>query len=148
MSEYPFPPDPVAVARIRDNLDRWRARCVSFRAELEERRLQLAVHERRVRVLGAKLQLFRHRVDAPIETVNHVQATRDAVVDLLRRSARPMHFRTEIHPALAALPLHLAGPDLDPDPAATLLSRIAGDPRLLEIRPGVFALREDVDPPR
>lgn len=153
MSEYPSASREARMASIRANLDRWRARCEEFRSDIDGRRKRLAVLERRVRTLGPMLdRLTIRRLATPIEILHapgdanpateDVQATRDAAVDLLRRTSRPMHYRTEIYPALAGLPLNLTGRD----PAQTLNHRLANDPRLHQPTPGTYALRPS-DPP-
>ena len=67
-----------------------------------------------------------------------VQATRDAVVELVRARGTAMHFRDDIYPALVA-----AGHDIEgKDPANTLLSRIYDDERLRRTAPGTYELAE------
>ena len=148
MSEYPRASREARVASIRANLDRWRARCEEFRSDIDGRRKRLAVLERRVRTLGPMLdRLTIRRIETPVEILyspgdvnpaaEDVQATRDAAVDLLRRAGKPLHYRAEIYPALARLPLNLTGRD----PAQTLNHRLADDPRLHQPSPGTYALR-------
>ena len=67
-----------------------------------------------------------------------VQATRDAVVDLIRAHGRPMHFRDEIYPSLAAAGHKIGGQD----PASTLLSRMIDDERLHRTGRGEYGLAE------
>lgn len=67
-----------------------------------------------------------------------VQATRDAVVELVRTRGAAMHFRDDIYPALVA-----AGHDIEgKDPANTLLSRIYNEERLRRTAPGTYELAE------
>ncbi len=71
-----------------------------------------------------------------------VQATRDAVVDVIRAHGRPMHFRDEIYPSLAAAGHEIGGQD----PASTLLSRMTPDKRLHRTGRGEYGLAEWSDP--
>ena len=67
-----------------------------------------------------------------------VQATQDAVVDLIRAHGRPMHFRDDIYPGLRKAGHEIAGKD----PANTLLSRIFNDERLIRTERGTYGLAE------
>lgn len=67
-----------------------------------------------------------------------VQATRDAVVDLLQQRGLPMHFREDLHPSLMQAGHEIGGKD----PANTLLSRIFDDERLRRVAPGTYGLVE------
>ena len=67
-----------------------------------------------------------------------VQLTRDAVVELIRESNKPMHYRKDIYPCLVQAGHEIGGKD----PANTLLSRIINDERLCRIAPGVYMLAE------
>lgn len=71
-----------------------------------------------------------------------VQATRDAVVDVLRAHGRPLHFRDDIYPSLAAAGHQIGGQD----PASTLLSRMIADERLRRTGRGEYGLAEWSDP--
>ena len=71
-----------------------------------------------------------------------VQATRDAVVDLIRAHGRPMHFRDHIYPSLVAAGHKIGGQD----PASRLLSRMVADERLHRTGRGEYGLAEWSDP--
>ena len=71
-----------------------------------------------------------------------VQATRDAVVDLIRARGAAMHFRDDIYPSLAAAGHKIGGQD----PASTLLSRMIADERLHRTGRGEYGLAEWSDP--
>lgn len=68
----------------------------------------------------------------------NAQSTRDAVVDLIRESGAPMHYRKDIYPRLVQAGHEIGGKD----PANTLLSRIIDDGRLCRIAPGAYTLAE------
>lgn len=71
-----------------------------------------------------------------------VQATRDAVVDLIRARGTAMHFRDDIYPSLVAAGHKIGGQD----PASTLLSRIIADERLHRTGRGEYGLAEWSNP--
>lgn len=117
----------------------------SLEAQLAEVDADILERQGKRSVLVEQLSRLRAVVSPVVTSPNRprigvvdVQATRDAVVDLLGREGRPMHYRHDLWPSLAGVGHQVDGKD----PANTLLSRIFNDERLRRTAPGVYGLAE------
>lgn len=122
----------------QEQLESLEAQLAEVDADILERQGKRSVLVEQISRLRAVVSPVATSPNRPRIGVVDVQATRDAVVGLLGREGRPMHYRHDLWPKLAGIGHQVDGKD----PANTLLSRIFDDKRLRRVAPGTYGLAE------